>query len=112
MRESELLREILLAVSRIRMPNGSAACVLWRQQVGVFETRDGRTVKVGVEGQADLGGLLANGRAIQVEVKSPTGRLRDQQAKWREMVLRMGGVYVLARRVEDVTDAIRGAVKP
>lgn len=107
MREADLLREILLAVSRIRLPDGSPACVMWRQQVGTFRTPDGRPVKIGIEGQADLGGLIHTGQCIQVEVKSPTGRIRDGQIRWAEMVRKMNGIYVLARSVDDVTRVIR-----
>lgn len=108
--EAELVRQILLAASAIRMPDGSPACVLFRQQVGNFVARSGYSVKVGIEGQADLGGFLRGGRAIQIEVKTPTGRLRDGQVRWAAMAERMGVLYLVARSVEDVTKAIREAV--
>jgi len=111
-KEAELLRQILLAASAVRMPDGSPACVLWRQQCGLFTGPTGNVVKIGIEGQADLGGVLANGRAVQVEVKSPAGRLRDGQVRWAAMARRMNVLYLVARSVDDVTSAIREAVAP
>lgn len=110
-READILREIMLAVSALRMPDGSAACVLWRQQVGTFIGPSGHPVKVGIEGQSDLGGVLATGRAVQIEVKTPVGRLRDGQVRWASMVRRMNGLYVTARCAEDATAAIREALR-
>lgn len=108
-RESEVLRQILLACSRMRRPDGSAVCVLWRQQVGTFRAPAGHAVKIGIEGQADIGGVLYTGRAIQIEVKSARGRMREAQARWAEMCRQMGVLYVLARSVDDVTRAIGDA---
>ena len=88
------------------MPDGSPACVLWRQHAGVFTAASGHTVRVGIEGQADLGGVLANGRCIQIEVKSPSGRIRPAQERWAAMCRRMNVLYVLARSVDDVTSVI------
>lgn len=67
-----------------------------------------RPVSVGDTGEADLQGFVADwpcqhcGRPshpmpLAVEVKSATGRLRDDQVSWRDNVwMRRGGVYVLA----------------
>ena len=109
--EAVLLREIMLAVSAIRRPDGSPVCVLWRQHCGVFLAMTGKhPTRIGIEGQADIGGVLCNGRAVQVEVKSPIGRLREGQVRWATMCQSMGVLYVLARSVEDVTGAIREAL--
>jgi hypothetical protein len=81
---------------------------LWRQNTGVGFFPDGRTgkmrkVRFGQPGQADLIGLVRpSGRWLEIEVKSETGRQTDDQKTRQRIVERMGGIYILARSVEDV----------
>lgn len=79
---------------------------IWRANTGVARYRGGREVRFGVPGQADLTGVLPGGVRLEVEVKSPTGRQTPEQASYQKMIERFGGVYVLARSVQDVWDAI------
>jgi hypothetical protein len=74
---------------------------LWRQNTGA--ARFGRQfVRFGVPGQADLSGILPGGRRLEIEVKSPTGVQSDEQRDFQALIERFGGVYILARSVEDV----------
>lgn len=57
-------------------------------------------------GIADLY-ALKNGRHVWIEVKTPTGRLSEDQVKFREDVLAHGGVYIVARGIEDVEHLCR-----
>lgn len=79
---------------------------LWRQNTGVARMGPDRVVRFGVPGQADLTGILPGGRRLEIEVKSPTGQQTPEQRNYQRMVERFGGVYVLARSVEDVWAAI------
>lgn len=65
-----------------------------------------RPVQFGVPGQADLTGILAGGFRIEIECKGPKGRQSDDQKNYQAMVERFGGLYVLARSVEDVEEAL------
>lgn len=109
MREADLVSAILLAASAVRRPDGSPVCVLWKQVSGVFVAPPNRRIRAGLEGMADLGGILWTGRSVQIEVKSQTGRLREAQVRWGEMCRRMGALYLVARSVDEVTMAIRTA---
>lgn len=81
---------------------------LWRANVGV--ARIGfRVVRFGIPGQADLTGILPDGRRLEVEVKSPEGTQSEEQRNYQRMIERLGGVYVLARSVEDVSGALEHA---
>ena len=81
---------------------------LWRANAGAV--RIGRRfIRFGVPGQADLTGVLTGGRRLEIEVKSPTGRQTPDQRAFQAMIERFGGVYVLARAVEDVRRAINAA---
>lgn len=110
-READILREILVALSALQRHDGSPVCRVWRQHVGAFLGPSGNVVKVGIEGQADIGGVLCNGRALQVEVKSATGRTSDAQERWGAMVRRLGGLWLVARSADEAVAAVREAVE-
>lgn len=69
----------------------------------MFVTPDGlRVVSVNLPGAADITGILRGGRRLEVEVKSATGRQSGKQRAFERMVTAMGGVYLVARTVEEV----------
>ncbi len=55
---------------------------LWRVNVGVARTPDGGMMRFGLPGMADLSGIVACGRRLEIEVKGPKGRLTEQQEAW------------------------------
>ncbi len=79
---------------------------IWRANTGVARIGK-RVVRFGVPGQADLTGILPDGRRLEVEVKSPTGRQTRDQKNFQRMIEKFNGIYVLARSVEDVWNALR-----
>jgi len=95
---------------------------LWRQNTGVAVVGDTskimrvckrlgipcRMVRFGVPGQADLTGIMADGRRLEIEVKSVSGRQTDEQKNYQAMIEKLGGEYVLARSVDDVRAALGG----
>lgn len=85
-------------------------CRLWRNHVGQIEDRFGRTHRFGVPGSGDLQGWIkVDGRAVhlEVEVKGPRGRLRPGQASHRALVDAWGGIYVVAKTVDEAEQQIR-----
>jgi len=74
---------------------------LWRANVGVARIGP-RVVRFGIPGQADLTGILPDGRRLEIEVKSPTGRQSPDQQAFQRIIERFNGLYILARSVEDV----------
>lgn len=82
----------------------------WRNNVGVGVLNGGHHVRFGVPGQADISGILAGGRRLEIEVKRPDGRQSEQQRRFQAMVERFGGVYILARSVGDVRSALDKAL--
>jgi len=77
-------------------------------RINVIAARQGqRFIRSAPPGHPDLAGILApSGRAIYIEIKSATGRLSKQQARFRDMARAMGALYILARSVEDVSRAL------
>lgn len=83
---------------------------LWRANAGVASYGYGknkRKVRYGVPGQADLTGILSDGRRLEIETKSAKGTLSDEQKNYRAIIERFGGLYIVARSVQDVTDALK-----
>jgi len=63
-------------------------------------------VRFGLPGQADLTGILPGGVRLEIEVKRPGCPQTHEQRAFQRMIERFGGVYVLARSVQDVWTAI------
>lgn len=62
----------------------------------------GRYIRFGWPGCSDVLGQLRDGRFLAVECKSPTGRLRPEQAGFLERIRCAGGVAFMARDLRDV----------
>ena len=100
MKEKELQNEILRTFGTIPRMR------IWRANTGVAQI-DKRFIRFGIPGQADLTGILPDGRRLEIEAKSPTGRQSDDQKNFQRMIEKFDGVYVLARSVDDVWNALR-----
>jgi len=95
MPETSLLRDIQVALSR-------AGARVFRNNVGLFTTDSGAKVRTGLcVGSSDLIGWTANGRFLAVEVKTPKGRLTQEQIHFIDAVRAHGGVAFCARSVEE-----------
>lgn len=96
MREADVLHAVLKAWGahpRVR---------LVRQNTGAAMVR-GRLVRFGLPGTPDICGILApTGRFIGLELKSATGKQRDDQKRFERIVTEFGGAYCLARSLSDV----------
>ena len=97
-------------LSRVLIKWGSHPRVrLWRSNAGkawVPVTGGGmRPIQINLPGCPDLIGWVSlSGQAVflGIETKSPTGTLRESQLAFQAVLSRMGGIYVVARSVEDV----------
>ena len=99
--------------NRIMRDMSEKGYLVWRNQVGLFKTLDGRTVNIGIKGSSDLmavkptvitpemvGQTLAV--FVAVEVKTATGRQSEPQKKWQKAVEKLGVKYILARSENDI----------
>lgn len=76
----------------------------WRQNTGaVFSTYKGkkRIIRFGRPGAADITGVR-NGKRVEIEVKRPGEVQRDDQRAFEAMIKAEGGIYFVAKSVEDV----------
>ena len=81
---------------------------MFRINVGKVRPIDGgpRVIQSAPEGTPDLLGVISPGRAFAIEVKTDKGKQRLAQVAWQSAWEKRGGIYVLARSVEDVYKAL------
>ena len=100
----QLVRAILVAVS------ATNRAAVWRQETGVGVPLHGtRPTRYGRVGSADITGILDGGRRIEIEVKTGRARQTPEQRDYQAMIQARGGLYVLARTVEDAVVAVVSA---
>lgn len=107
--ETGISKEIRFHLSRLTLPDNPRrlACMVWPQQRGVFrQLYASGVVEVGIDGMADTGGILCDGRSLQLETKTPVGSLRDTQRRFRRDVEMFGAVYLVAHSKEEACAAI------
>ena len=105
---------------QIRLALGTRSDLrLFRNNTGTLpDPRTGRPVQFGLaRGSADLIGyrtvtitpeMVGQRLAIftSLEVKTPTGRIRPEQANWQRAVSSAGGIAAIVRSVDDAIDAV------
>lgn len=73
----------------------------------------GRLVRFGVPGTADICGVIApSGRLLMIECKALNGKQREAQVTMQRVVTAMGGLYVVARSLEDADAVLIPIVGP
>lgn len=84
--------------------------VLFRANVGQGITYDGRHFDTGLpKGFSDLFGFRkSDGRAVFVEVKTKTGRIRPEQQNFINKMRLYGALAGVARSVQDARTIIEG----
>lgn len=103
--EKAIQNEIIEAIGSI------PSLRIWRMNTGVAK-HGKRVVRYGVPGQADITGILPDGRRLEIEVKSATGRQSKDQARFQRIIEAHKGLYILARSVDDVLDRLRAEGYP
>ncbi|ABO51125.1 conserved hypothetical protein [Desulforamulus reducens MI-1] len=118
MKESDIQNQIRICVSQ------QGLGILFRANVGegwtgekIVKNLDGsitihnpRRLKTGLPvGFSDLFGVTENGKAVFVEVKSATGRLRQEQENFLKRMRQMGAYAGVARSPEDAERIFRVA---
>jgi hypothetical protein len=81
--------------------------VAWvaRMNSGAFQI-EGRFIKAGFRGCSDILGMLKGGRLIAVECKSSKGKESADQAAFGAAVAKDGGLYIVARSVDDIMEGL------
>jgi len=83
----------------------------YRVNTGGLLDKSGRLVRFGTPGHPDIVARLkpsspekGSGRVLWIEAKSAKGRLSPAQKDWQAKAEKYGDVYIVARKIEDVTE--------
>jgi hypothetical protein len=98
--EAIILPEVLVAVTAL------PATLAWRANSGLLLSPDGRRrIRANIPGCADVIGVC-RGRGIAIETKTLTGKQREEQENFQLRWERAGGLYIVARSVEDALQGL------
>lgn len=69
-------------------------------------------IKFGVVGQCDISGIRkSDGKRVEIEVKTGTGRLSDKQKIYRDMIVRCNGIHIELRKLSDLDILVQKEMK-
>lgn len=95
------MRAIMVALS-------AAGHQVFRGNVGLFFTKDGRPVRSGLPaGFSDLFGFTSCGRPFFLEVKTETGKLRTEQRAFLVAMQNRGAIAEVVRSVDFALEVLR-----
>lgn len=98
-----------LIQDQIRLALSANQCTVFRVNVGSVRLPDGRFFKTGVpSGYSDLSGFRwSDGKAFFIEVKTKTGRPRQDQIQFHHMLTSHGILHGIARSPEDAIKIVK-----
>lgn len=96
-----LVRELLLNLSSLKLGR------FWKNPRGVAMTRRGQVMTFGIDGQADISGILIGGYRAEVEAKTGQGKLGNDQINFKNMIQNWNGFYHEARDVDGTIQALK-----
>lgn len=82
---------------------------VWPRVVGVGRAlKTNNVIRYGLMGESDIDGIIAPlGKRLSIEVKTGKAIRTPQQKRFAEMIIKFGGLYVLARSMDDVIEAFK-----
>jgi len=101
---TNLVNSILLACGKL------SDVMIWKVQVGVFRAMENpkRIVKTGEPGHPDILAVLGpDGIAVGIEAKTGNAIQNPAQKAWQKAFCSRGGIYLVARSVDDVLSCFR-----
>lgn len=103
--EHSIQKKIELALSQHQ-------CHVFRANVGKIRTPDGRFFTTGLpSGYPDLHGFRnVDGKMFYIEVKTKTGKLRDDQIAFHNMLMSYNIIHGVARSVKDALMIVDGGL--
>lgn len=91
---TKLVEDLMLTVGSLPLVR------IWKRPVGYDPINK---VTYGLVGEADLDGIVAPyGRRLHIECKTGSGKLNGSQKTFKAMVEKFGGIYIIARSVDQV----------
>lgn len=86
-----LVKNLLVALA------GTKQAFVWPRRAGSGWTPRGNFVKFSMDGEADITGIVSpEGWRLEVEAKTGRAVQSDDQVKFGNMIVRHGGIYLIA----------------
>lgn len=63
-------------------------------------------IQYGVKGSGDIWGIIKGGTHLWIEIKSGGATQQENQKDFEKMIIRFGGIYVVARSPEEALDYV------
>src|SRR6267154_5037238 len=77
--------------------------LVWRNHsTGIYNPKGGGFIPLGKPGVSDILGILPNGRFLAIEVKTPKGKLSENQIFFLDDINIRGGLAFMAITIDDV----------
>ena len=86
--------------NRIMVALCEAGCTVFRRNVGLFYTQDGRMITIWQKGESDLQGHRSDGKCFYIETKTLTGEKRKEQEIFVAAMKASGAIAGFARTPE------------
>lgn len=99
-KETDIMRLIQIEATRQNIR-------LFRYNVGLFYTKNLIPIRCGTPGVSDLIGFTDTGRFVAVEVKTPAGRLSEEQTAFLLQVQKSNGIAFVAHSVQEFVDKLK-----
>lgn len=95
--------------NNIRMALAERGYMCFRINVGKVRTKDGRWFSTGApKGFSDLFGFRNDGQIFFIEVKNATGKAREEQIRFMELMKSKGAIAGIARSVDEAIAIVEG----
>lgn len=79
----------------------------WRNNTGALRDKNGRMVRYGLRGSADIIGILKDGRFLAVECKREGGRVRSEQIEFLNRIKENGGVAGVVHNTDELMTLLK-----
>lgn len=96
----QLCWDIIIAVSEAKLAR------LWMNPTGAAY-RNGRLIRYGLKGSADITGIMPWGQRVEIEVKTGKATQKENQENFESMIKKHGGIYLVGRSVESVLNSLK-----
>jgi len=100
--EANIKAEILLWLSE------QSNIIAWNNPTGLAKSMDGKYhIRFGLVGSPDILGVIGPpGRFLGIETKTLRGKQRESQKRFQKAFEAQGGLYMVARSVDDVREGL------
>lgn len=81
-------------------------CLVIRNNVGKYKTIDNRFISIGQKGMPDLLCVLPHGAVVWLEIKTPSGKLSQDQVEYHIKLRHYGHTVAVVHSVPEALEAI------